>query len=283
MPEVLSSRNETFKNGVAHKKKNPFFDSPGSDSLSLDSLPLERTPIGTKVVTFDSAALEPPSPPKIKRKPRIEFPDMPPVEKVNVSSGSPCDSTWASSVSHSHGFSEASSGSKEEKHEKKNSMGSPHASDTSTLATGVSHATPSSKKNKSGKKDMAAWEMSSALKNKIKGMKKIIPKMLQAMNRTAPKKVDLTDLSVATLCLMPRNGAGMEEGRKCFERMRTSLMLHLIQQQGNGAWVKQDASKYEGERAKKQKGQIAKLNNLLHDCIADKELSFAETTQEVSD
>lgn len=112
-------------------------------------------------------------------------------------------------------------------------------------------------------------------------MKKIIPKMIKAMNGTSPKKVDLTDLTVATLCLMPRNGAGMEEGRKCFERMRTSLMLHLIQNQGNAAWQKQDSSKYEGEKAKKQKGQLAKLNNLLYDCISDEDGSFTEKTQNV--
>lgn len=129
--------------------------------------------------------------------------------------------------------------------------------------------------------DSVAWEMSSALRKKIKGMKKIIPKVLKAMNGTAPKKVDLTELTVATLCLTPRNGAGMEEGRKCFERMRTSLMLHLIQQQGNGSWIKQDASMYEGEKARKQKGQLAKLNNLLHDCISERSGSFIEKTQNV--
>lgn len=279
---MLSVRTEKVTNAAGYKK-NPFFDSPGSDSFSLDSLPLDnmRTPgsNGSKVVTFDSSTLrDPVSPPKIKRTTLgIDFPDFPPVEKVSV--GSPCDSsTWATSVTQS----ETPSGSKKKAGQK--GVASPTQSDTSTLATSQTHdATPSSaKKMKVDKKtETVGWEMSNAFRKKIEGMKKIIPKMIQAMNGSAPKKVDLTDLTVATLCLMPRNGAGMEEGRKCFERMRTSLMLHMIQQHGNGSWIRQDDSKYEGDKARKIKGQIAKLNNLLHDCISEKGNSFAEKTQEV--
>ena len=73
----------------------------------------------------------------------------------------------------------------------------------------------------------------------------------------------------------------MEEGRKCFERMRTSLMLHLIQQQGNGSWVLQDPSKYEGEKGRKQKGQMAKFNNLLYECMDAKDSTFTEKTENV--
>ena len=251
-------------------KKNPFFDSPGQDSL--DSLPLDV--MGSKSVTFDTPepTMEPVSPPKIKRTTGITFPDLPPVEKVSLSPGD--TSTMATSITHSH--SETPSSILKTKTSSKNIMGSPNPSDTSTWATETV-----SKKSKGNKADAVAWEMSNTLRQKIKGMKKIIPKMINAMNGSTPKKVDLTDLTVATLCLMPRNGAGMEEGRKCFERMRTSLMLHLIQQQGNGAWVKQDPSKYEGEKAKKQKGQMAKLNNLLHDCISEKGASFEDKTQDV--
>jgi hypothetical protein len=175
----------------------------------------------------------------------------------------------ATSITHSEGPSSILKG--------KGSISSPSPSDTSTWAT-----EGTSKKSKTSKANSVAWEMNSTLRKKIKGMKKIIPKMIQAMNGTAPKKVDLTGLTVATLCLMPRNGAGMEEGRKCFERMRTSLMLHLIQQQGNGSWMKQDSSKFEGEKARKQKGQIAKLNNVMYDCISDNDGTFTEKTQDVS-
>ena len=259
-------------NGAKAQQKNPFFDSPGSDQ-SLDSLPLDAMSHfhsnGSKNVTFDSpkpTISEPISPPKIKRATNgtiptsgIRFPDLPPVEKVTVSPmASPCDSsTWATSV-HSEAPSSILKTSKAE-----------------NGSTSVST-------KKSKPKDVTvAWEMSSNLRKKLKGMKKIIPKMIQAMNGTSPKKVDLTDLSVATLCLMPRNGAGMEEGRKCFERMRTSLMLHLIQQQGNGSWVQQDPSKYEGEKGRKQKGQMAKLNNLLYECMDGKDSTFTEKTQNV--
>eukprot|EP00956_Cyclotella_meneghiniana_P044080 scaffold300983_cov79-Cyclotella_meneghiniana.AAC.3 len=260
-------------NGARAQQKNPFFDSPGSDSL--DSLPLDAMSHfhsnGSKNVTFDSpkpTIQEPISPPKIKRTTNgtvpttgISFPDMPPVEKVTVSPmASPCDSsTWATSVTQSEAPSSILKTSKAEN-------GSTNVSST--------------KKSKV-KADTVAWEMSSNLRKKLKGMKKIIPKMIQAMNGTSPKKVDLTDLSVATLCLMPRNGAGMEEGRKCFERMRTSLMLHLIQQQGNGSWVLQDPSKYEGEKGRKQKGQMAKLNNLLYECMDAKDSTFTEKTENV--
>lgn len=273
MPELLNVR-AAYANGADVNKTNPFFDSPGSNSL--DSLPLDVMKTfessGSSKVTFDSPepATEPVSPPKIKRTTGITFPDLPPVEKVSVS---PCDSsTWATSVTHSEAPSSILKTSKPGK----TSAASPSQSD-STWATDIT-----SKKSKENKVETITWEMSSTFRKKIKGMKKIIPKMIQAMNGTAPKKVDLTALTVATLCLMPRNGVGMEDGRKCFERMRTSLMLHLIQQQGNGSWVKQDASKYEGEKATKQKGQIAKLNNLLYDCISDKKSSFAEKTEKVS-
>lgn len=268
MPETVSFH----ANGAGVNKKNPFFDSPGTnslDSLSHDLMGAFGSN-GSKVVTFDSPEpniVEPVSPPKIKRTTGITFPDLPPVEKVTVS---PCDSsTMATSITHSEGPSSILKG--------KGSISSPSPSDTSTWAT-----EGTSKKSKTSKANSVAWEMNSTLRKKIKGMKKIIPKMIQAMNGTAPKKVDLTGLTVATLCLMPRNGAGMEEGRKCFERMRTSLMLHLIQQQGNGSWMKQDSSKFEGEKARKQKGQIAKLNNVMYDCISDNDGTFTEKTQYVS-
>ena len=265
MPEMLSARTE-HANNVPVNKKNPFFDSPGADSL--ESLPLDsNNPFdldSPKVVTVHSSnpTRDLVSPPEIKRAAGIAFQDLPPIEKVSIS---PCDSsTWATStVTHS----EASPSILKESKRIKNATGS--------------ESNVTSKKSK-GKVDTVAWEMSSSLRKKINGMKKIIPKMVNAMNGTAPKNVDLTDLTIATLCLMPRNGAGMEQGRKCFERMRTSLMLHLIQQQGNGTWAKQDPANYEGEKARKQKGQIAKLNNLLHDCISDTEASFTEKTQDVS-
>ncbi|KAL3770579.1 hypothetical protein ACHAWO_000939 [Cyclotella atomus] len=267
MPETVSFH----ANGAGVNKKNPFFDSPGTnslDSLSHDLMGAFGSN-GSKVVTFDSPEpniVEPVSPPKIKRTTGITFPDLPPVEKVTVS---PCDSsTMATSITHSEGPSSILKG--------KGSISSPSPSDTSTWAT-----EGTSKKSKTSKANSVAWEMNSTLRKKIKGMKKIIPKMIQAMNGTAPKKVDLTGLTVATLCLMPRNGAGMEEGRKCFERMRTSLMLHLIQQQGNGSWMKQDSSKFEGEKARKQKGQIAKLNNVMYDCISDNDGTFTEKTQDI--
>ena len=76
MTETLGVRMQ-HANGAGVNTKNPFFDSPGSDSL--DSLPLDA--MGSKSVTFDTPEpiIEPVSPPKIKRSTGITFPDLPPV------------------------------------------------------------------------------------------------------------------------------------------------------------------------------------------------------------
>lgn len=247
-------------NGSGYKK-NPFWDSPGSDDTPADDnvSPLDQmtTPGSNgspKIVAFESSNFfEPHSPPMIQRTTGDNL--------ASVEKGSPCDSSsWATS---------------RQSHE---------------VSPTCPPRSPTVSKNKAKKSkiqqpkekfDTGVWGVSSSLRQKIKHMKRVLPKVLKAMHASSTKKsLELTDLSVATLCLMPRNGAGMEDGRQSFERLRTSLMLHMMQQSGNGTWLLQDASKYEGEKGKSVKGRFAKLNNRLHDCIEDENSSFTEKSQE---
>ena len=113
---------------------------------------------------------------------------------------------------------------------------------------------------------------------------KNLPKSMKHMKLSNSKKIsiDLSDLAIATICIVPRHGAGIAAGRKPFERMRTSLMLHMIQENQNASWERKvlvDNDMEEGD-AKKGKAQIAKLNTLLRNSIADERSCFVEKSQE---
>ena len=113
---------------------------------------------------------------------------------------------------------------------------------------------------------------------------KSLPKSMKHMKLSNSKKssIDLSDLAIATICIVPRHGAGIAAGRRSFERMRTSLMLHMIQDNQNASWERKVLvdNDMEGADTKKGKAQVAKLNTLLRNSIADERICFVEKSQE---
>ena len=58
-------------------------------------------------------------------------------------------------------------------------------------------------------------------------------------------------------------------------------MLHMVQENLNASWERKVSEDVEqGESTKNGKAQVAKLNTLLRNCIADKETCFVEKSQE---
>ena len=114
-------------------------------------------------------------------------------------------------------------------------------------------------------------EKKASLKKNMGQVKKNVPRTMNPLNR-APQmhSVDLADLSLATVCLVPRLGCGMSSGRMPFERMRTSLMLHLMQEMKMKTWTKTEGQDL-----------ISKLSNTLHDCISNGEVTFVDKAQEI--
>jgi len=120
-------------------------------------------------------------------------------------------------------------------------------------------------------------------KSQLKQIKKSLPKsipksMMKSMKQQlVPKKtsiVDLSDLAIATICIVPRLGGGIAVGRMPFERMRTSLMVHMIQVVDNNSI---------GEECTSSKGDaqiIANLNTNLRNSIADDSTCFVEKSQD---
>ncbi|KAL7527442.1 hypothetical protein ACHAXR_001959, partial [Thalassiosira sp. AJA248-18] len=228
--------------------EDPIDHSPVTDS-SYENPFITRTP------GSDSSAFEPHSPPKIQRKSRVQDPTplsslfvtpkrtaTPDVGKKNV--GTPCDTTQDTSLQ---------------------SYGSP-------LADG-----------RQSKKGKGNWGKNGTFKNQIKQIKKLnFPKTLKSKNRSTSKKIsiDLADLAVATICIVPRHGAGIAVGRMPFERMRTSLMLHMVQENQNASWEAKVSEDVEVVNSKNNTAQVTKLNTLLRNCIADKETCFVEKSQE---
>mmetsp|Transcript_22298 Transcript_22298/g.54019 ORF Transcript_22298/g.54019 Transcript_22298/m.54019 type:complete len:550 (-) Transcript_22298:181-1830(-) len=123
---------------------------------------------------------------------------------------------------------------------------------------------------------------SSSFAEQIKHIKLNLPKALKSMSRSPSKKksIDLADLAVATICIVPRHGAGIAVGRMPFERMRTSLMLHMVQENQNASWEKKVVEDLDGGGANDGKTQIVKFNTLLRNCVANEESCFVEKTQE---
>lgn len=131
-------------------------------------------------------------------------------------------------------------------------------------------------------KDEAGWAMTkAAMKEQIKQIKMTIPMAMKSMMSPSSKKnsVDLADLTVAAIRVVPRHGGGIAAGRMPFERIQTSLMLHMIQENQNSPWM--ENIRDESEKPLKGKVQIAKLNARLRNCIADDEYCFVEKSQEV--
>lgn len=133
-------------------------------------------------------------------------------------------------------------------------------------------------------KGRTLWRSTSIFKSQLKQIKKNLPKALQSMTRSPSKKnsIDLSDLAVATICVVPRHGAGIAVGRKSFERMRTSTMLHMIEENQHVSWESSAIEDLDGDGATSGKAQIAKLNTRLRNSIASNETCFAEKCQETA-
>lgn len=200
------------------------------------------------------SAFQPISPPSIKRKARVGFNERSSFEspKRNVTKDvnkaleyeSPCDTTQTMSL---------------------------QSMEQTQLSSSMSYK----------KKEGMHWGMSTTFKNHLKQIKSNLPSALKSFiptNNNNKTSIDLSDLAVATISLMPRHGGGIASGRMPFQRIRTSLMLHMIQDCKNSSWdLRLDE---ELVNAKNGKVSIAKLNTLLRNCIADEDTCFVEKSQE---
>lgn len=163
----------------------------------------------------------------------------------------------------------------------KSILGSP-CDKTAAMSLQSLDTLPSEKERQ--RKDGTVWAATNAtVKSHIKQMKMNIPKAMKSMKVGSSRKsaVDLADLAVATICVVPRHGAGIAVGRMPFERVRTSVMMHMIHENRNSPCAADDVGDdVTGEASKKGKAQIAKLNALLRNCIADDGSCFVEKAQE---
>ena len=242
LSQGVAASSTTKDNLIDHSLMDESYDTPFVKTPGSESSAFERVP---------------PSPPKIQRKVRVDgdgqlafdiksFSTPERTTEIQVGKGkvqsSPCDTTQDLSLH--------------------------------------SHESPLAEELRRGK---GTWGKSDAFKIQVKQMKKNLPKALKGMNRGPSKKstsVDLADLAIATIYLAPRHGAGIAVGRKPFERMRTSLMLHMVHQNQNASWEKEISDDTDGKNTKNGKAQVAKLNTLLRNCIAGKG-TFVEKSQEV--
>lgn len=209
--------------------------------------PFMRTP-----GSGQGSAFEPVSPPKIERRVRLE--DSSKLDLLcktssskygNAVHGSPCDKTAATSLQ-----------------------------SLETLPSGRERQ----------KKDGTSWvAANAAMRSQIMQMRLNIPKAMKAMKIGITRKgaVDLADLAVATICVVPRHGAGITTGRMPFERVRNSLMLHMIQENQNSPYMDGVGDDVAGDTLKRGKTQIvARFNAILRGCIADEGSCFVEKSQE---
>jgi len=136
-------------------------------------------------------------------------------------------------------------------------------------------------------------------KYQIKQMKLNLPDRRKLLRKIKKKKstsnaesaaivaseVDLSDLAVATICIAPRHGAGTAAGRMPHERIRTSVLMHMVQEcetarvrHRNPDGERDDSGGTTGAGAA---GAAEKLNTLLRKCVEDEETCFVEKSQEV--
>lgn len=137
---------------------------------------------------------------------------------------------------------------------------------------------------KSNKVKEALEERKAMLRKNMEQVKKSVPKPMSIkkplIRSSKVNCVDLSHLSVVTISLVPRLGTGMRSGRMPFERMRTSLMLHLMQEIKTKSWTKQQVA--DGKKGRlDQEEVVSKLNNMLYDCIASGESSFVDKSQDI--
>lgn len=239
--------------GFTVKTSNELFhDSPITDG-SYDDNPL-ATP---QTPCTPGSAFEPVSPPRIRRKRNSRdfnpFDSPAPANKFTSnpfdtpgkmsSNGTPCDTTHELSL----------------------------PSNTSSLLTNEIAV----KKQESSLQWGGRENGSQSLKSQIQMMKLSMPRSFKSSPKSAP--VDLANLAVSTICLAPRLGAGIDQGRQPFERMKTSLMLNMHQEcQGS-----ESCDPPQGN-TKKGKFHVAKLDHLLRNAVASHESCFAQKSQQTS-
>mmetsp|Transcript_10661 Transcript_10661/g.23260 ORF Transcript_10661/g.23260 Transcript_10661/m.23260 type:complete len:593 (+) Transcript_10661:128-1906(+) len=163
--------------------------------------------------------------------------------------------------------------------------------DTTQATSLQSHGSPlilTSNTNETKKSEKGNNKKSSNFKNQIKQIKLNLPKALKkhkkkksATTTTVPAEIDLSHLAIATICIVPRHGAGMAAGRMPFERIRTSVLMHMMQENENASEEPNPEKKYDTEAGDGTRGGVAKLNMLLRKCMEEKETCFVEKSQEV--
>ena len=253
---TLGSRGFTI-----NTKEDPIIHSPVTDDSYGNPF------VATTPGSDSGSAFAPVSPPKIQRKVRVKDPTT--LTALCNSSSSFDRKSFATPkrTATNHG---------------KEKDRSP--CDTTQATSLRSHRSPSSEDEHQKKGKQGTWGKSTSFKNQMEQIKLNLPKALKTMNRNKASKkssIDLADFAAATICIVPRHGAGIAVGRMPFERMRTSLMLHMVQENLNASWERKVSEDVEqGESTKNGKAQVAKLNTLLRNCISDKETCFVEKSQE---
>lgn len=244
-------------------KPNPFFDSPISDEysrLSSQDSPLDamRTP-GSAV----GSAFIP-----IKPSTNIDGWDTPVTVKSDKENSTSIPPSTNIDVSEENALPSSDKG--------KGKFGEKTALFREQVRKNMSSVN-------SNKVKEALEERKAKLRKSMEQVKKSVPKPMIKKPHISPSKtncVDLSHLSVVTISIVPRLGTGMRSGRMPFERMRTSLVLHLIQEIKKKSWAKQENAG--GKKSQlDQEEVVAKLNNTLYDCIANKESTFVDKSQDI--
>ena len=238
-------------------KPNPFFDSPLSDEyskLSSQDSPLDamRTP-GSRT----GSAFIP-----VKPSEHIDGWDTPITNKSDKENSSSVPVS-ANVDSFEHDALPSN------KDKVKGKLGAKTASFREQLRKNV----PSVNSNKVKE---ALEERKAKLRKNMEQVKKSVPNPMSMNPKSRGSKkntVDLSHLSAVTISIVPRLGTGMRSGRMPFERMRTSMMLHLMQEIKSKSWTKIEPT---GED-----GTVSTLNNTLHACIANEDTTFVEKSQDI--
>ena len=221
---------------------------------------LIRNPFLTMTPSSETgSAFQPVSPPSIKRNACAGFDDQSNLatpnrigiatkHEIKVNYESPCDTTQTMSL---QSLEQPQSSSMSHGHQKKEGM---------------------------------SWGLSATFKNHIKQIKSNFPNALKSMQfiptsgNNNKQSIELSNLAIATISLLPRHGGGITSGRMPFQRIRNSVLLHMIQDCKNSSWDTRVTE--EMVDAKTGKVSIAKLNTLLRNCIADEDTCFVEKSQE---
>ena len=281
-PKAMSST------AAAQSKPNPFFDSPTEPAVHADDSkpnPFFDSPISDEYSGFFSQD----SPLDVMRTPGSSSGSAfsPVMPSVHIKGwDTPVDTPVTTPKSDKENSTSIlpSSNKIEENHLP--SLKSTFGERTALFREQVRKSVPNVSKPmvNTNKVKEALEEKKAKLRKNMEQVKKNVPKPMN-MNpliRASTKNcVDLADLSIVTITLVPRLGGGMRSGRMPFERMRTSLMLHLMQEIKTKSWTKHVAIAV-GDKGKLVQEELAsRLNNMLYDCIANGESTFVDKSQEI--